>query len=95
MVGAWQTGGLSHQDLFWNLQRGGIIQPDLSYDDYTKRQADERTAGRSPMPPVGGTSPAAGGGSLVPDSAGGVTTLANAVDLLKTTAIIEPTRPNV
>jgi hypothetical protein len=95
MVGAWQTGGLSHQDLFWNLQRGGIIQPNLSYDDYTKRQADERTAGRSPLPPVGGSSPAAGGSSLVPDSAGAATTVAGAVDPLKTTAIIEPTRPNV
>ena len=34
LVSAWQMGALTEQELFWNLQNGGAISEDVSYDDH-------------------------------------------------------------
>jgi hypothetical protein len=47
LVGAWQTGAMPTNILFWNLQRGGVIDPTVTLDEYQaemKKEQDEKDA---------------------------------------------------
>jgi hypothetical protein len=63
LVTSWQMGGLTNEALFWNLQRGGVIQPNITYEAYCQQQKDERAAGTAPKLAVPGASPALDGPS--------------------------------
>ena len=54
---SWQNGGLSHSELFWNLQRGGVIRPNITYEEYCAAQEQERKDGLSPAAPSGKPTP--------------------------------------
>ena len=41
MVGAWQSGGISKQTFFYNLQQGELVAPGKTYED---EQADIETS---------------------------------------------------
>jgi len=41
LVGAWQSGAISKQDLFYNLQQGEIIQPGKTYEEQQDETASE------------------------------------------------------
>jgi len=32
-MGAWQSGGISHETFLWNMKRGEILPPDTSIED--------------------------------------------------------------
>lgn len=43
LVAGWQAGSMPTESLFWNFQRGGVVEPKLSYEDF-KKQLDAHAA---------------------------------------------------
>jgi hypothetical protein len=85
MVGAWQAGTLPVTELYWNFQRGGVLNPATTVEVYetavTKMAADKQanalalaTAAPDPGPDgsEGGTEPpkAPGAGGSGPSATG-------------------------
>jgi hypothetical protein len=44
IVSAWQAGSMRNEDLFWNLQRGGIVKPNITFDEFQKVLDEEKVA---------------------------------------------------
>jgi hypothetical protein len=76
IVAAWQAGSMRNEDLFWNLQRGGIVKPNITFDEFQKvldeekvvkdaAMATRKAAAQPPAPTIGSQDgvPAAGGAS--------------------------------
>lgn len=48
LVKTWQGGAISHETLYWNLQRGDLTRPDVTFED-EKKLIDEEAPARLPL----------------------------------------------
>ena len=82
MVGAWQVGALPAEQLYWNFQRGGIVSPETSFEDFNaavdaftaKKTADALALAVATPAPTPGTNPDGsqqGSGASGPKGGGG------------------------
>jgi hypothetical protein len=77
LVKSWQDGGISPEVLFWNLQKGGVIDPKKTYEEYLAeldaektRRLKQATALAAANAPGGPLAPGQDGGSTMPGQAG-------------------------
>lgn len=81
LVTSWQNGGISPEVLFWNLQKGGVIDPKKTYPEFlaeldnekvrrTKQAADLAVATVPAEPLAGGAALVAGAAAGKPSAVG-------------------------
>ena len=70
LVASWEAGALSHEDLYFNLARGNMLQPGVPFEEWQAKLKEEAPApvvqlpGRGQPPAVPGAPPAVAGNGV-------------------------------